>query len=72
MNGFEQTHRSRLRPNGKGRPPIDDGDAIIDYISEAFAEPRPARTTVVVAALPMGALVEIEMTALRAEAATSW
>jgi 2-iminobutanoate/2-iminopropanoate deaminase len=34
-----------------------------DLFTERFTVPRPARTTVVVAALPAGALVEIEATA---------
>lgn len=34
-----------------------------ELFTERFAVPRPARTTVVVSALPTGALVEIEATA---------
>lgn len=37
--------------------------ALNEVFTERFAMPRPARTTVVVAALPAGALVEIEATA---------
>ncbi len=41
-----------------------DFDVVNAAYAEAFSEPRPARTTVAVAGLPLGALVEIEMTAL--------
>lgn len=41
-----------------------DFEAVNAAYADAFAAPRPARTTVAVAALPMGARFEIEMTAL--------
>jgi len=41
---------------------IDDMGLLNDRFTQAFAEPRPARTTVAVAALPGGARVEIEAT----------
>lgn len=44
---------------------IDDMEVLNEAFVEHFAEPRPARTTVVVAALPGGARVEIEATAAR-------
>lgn len=40
-----------------------------DVYSQAFLEPKPARTTVAVSALPGGALVEIELIGLRQRAA---
>lgn len=41
----------------------DQMDELNELFTQRFAEPRPARTTVVVAALPQSALVEIEATA---------
>lgn len=43
---------------------IDDFDVVNAVYAGFFDEPRPARTTVAVAALPLGARFEIEMTAL--------
>jgi 2-iminobutanoate/2-iminopropanoate deaminase len=45
-----------------------DYSAMNEIYREAFPEPYPARTTVVVHALPLGARVEIECVALTAEA----
>ena len=42
-----------------------DFDAMNDAYAEHFDEPYPARTTVGVAALPLGAVVEIELMARR-------
>ena len=42
---------------------MDDFPAMNAAYAEAFAEPWPARTTVAVAGLPLGARVEIEVTA---------
>jgi len=39
---------------------IDDFGAMNEVYAEAFGESRPARATVGVAGLPMGALVEID------------
>lgn len=47
-----------------------DLDSMNAAYAPAFAAPRPARTTVAVTALPLGALVEIEMVARRSSAAT--
>ncbi len=44
---------------------IDAMDALNDAFVDRFAEPRPARTTVAVAALPGGALAELEATVER-------
>lgn len=44
---------------------IADIDVLDEAFVEHFAEPRPARTTVAVVALPGGASVEIEATAIR-------
>ena len=44
-----------------------DFDAMNDAYAEHFDEPYPARTTVGVAALPLGAAVEIELMARRRE-----
>jgi len=44
---------------------IDDFAEMNRAYTAFFAEPRPARTTIGVAALPMGARVEIEMVAVR-------
>lgn len=41
---------------------INDMAALDAVFTERFATPRPARTTVQVAALPAGALVELEAT----------
>ncbi len=38
-----------------------------EVFTTRFAEPRPTRTTVVVAALPFGAMVEVEATAAVAD-----
>lgn len=43
---------------------MEDFETVNAAYAQAFGEPRPARTTVAVAALPLGARVEIEMTAL--------
>lgn len=40
---------------------MDDYDAFNEVYSEAFGDHRPARSAVGVSALPMGALVEIEV-----------
>lgn len=48
-----------------------DLDAMNSAYSQAFAAPRPARTTVAVGGLPLGALVEIEMIARRPGSGTS-
>ncbi len=42
---------------------VDQLDDLNGVFTARFAEPRPARTTVIVAGLPFGALVEIEATA---------
>jgi 2-iminobutanoate/2-iminopropanoate deaminase len=42
---------------------IEHMDTLNLVFSERFSEPRPVRTTVVVAGLPGGALVELEATA---------
>lgn len=47
---------------------IDDFAAMNEAYAEHFTEPFPARTTVGVAALPLGASVEIELMARRREA----
>jgi len=39
---------------------MDDYAALNELYTGYFAEPRPARTCVAVAALPLGALVEVE------------
>lgn len=44
---------------------MNDFAAMNDVYREQFAEPFPARTTIGVAALPLGANVEIEMVARR-------
>ena len=44
---------------------MGDFAAVNDVYKTYVAEPYPARSTIAVAALPMGAKVEIEMTALR-------
>jgi 2-iminobutanoate/2-iminopropanoate deaminase len=44
---------------------IDDFPAMNEVYRTQFAEPFPARTTIGVAALPLGARVEIEMIARR-------
>ena len=44
-----------------------DFDTMNDAYAEHFDEPYPARTTVGVAALPLGAAVEIELMARRRE-----
>lgn len=49
---------------------IADLDAMNAAYSRAFAAPRPARTTVAVGGLPLGALVEIEMIARRPDGAS--
>ena len=46
---------------------MDDFAAMNAVYAEAFGEHRPARSTVAVAGLPVGARVEIEVTALLAE-----
>ena len=43
---------------------MDDFAAMNDVYAEAFGDHRPARSTVAVAGLPLGARVEIEVTAL--------
>jgi 2-iminobutanoate/2-iminopropanoate deaminase len=45
---------------------MGDFAAVNEVYKTYMAEPYPARSTIAVAALPMGAKVEIEMTALRA------
>jgi 2-iminobutanoate/2-iminopropanoate deaminase len=45
---------------------LKDGPALNDAYGKAFPEPYPARSTVQVAALPAGAVVEIEVVARRA------
>lgn len=45
---------------------MDDFAEMNEAYAAYFAEPRPARTTVAVAALPLGARVEIELVAARA------
>jgi 2-iminobutanoate/2-iminopropanoate deaminase len=45
-----------------------DYPEVNDVYRDAFPEPYPARTTVAVRALPMGARVEIECVAIAAEA----
>jgi 2-iminobutanoate/2-iminopropanoate deaminase len=45
---------------------MGDFAAVNEVYKAHMAEPYPARSTIAVAALPMGARVEIEMTALRA------
>ncbi len=45
---------------------LKDGPALNDAYGKAFPEPYPARSTVQVAALPAGAVVEIEVIARRA------
>jgi len=49
---------------------MSDIDALNSVYAGFFEEPRPARTTVAVAALPLGARFEIEMTALAASVTT--
>lgn len=44
---------------------INDFAAMNEVYAKQFSAPYPARTTVAVAALPLGARVEIEMTARR-------
>jgi 2-iminobutanoate/2-iminopropanoate deaminase len=44
---------------------MGDFAAVNEVYKSYVAEPYPARSTIAVAALPMGAKVEIEMTALR-------
>ncbi len=44
---------------------MGDFDAMNEAYSTRFTDPPPARTTVGVAALPMGARVEIELVAKR-------
>lgn len=44
---------------------MDDFPAMNAVYGERFAEPFPSRSTVAVAGLPLGALVEIELVALR-------
>jgi 2-iminobutanoate/2-iminopropanoate deaminase len=44
---------------------LKDGPALNDAYGKAFPEPYPARSTVQVAALPAGAVVEIEVVAIR-------
>ena len=44
---------------------IDDFGVVNEIYGRQFAAPLPARTTVGVAALPLGARIEIEMTAAR-------
>ena len=46
---------------------INNVDEMNAAYQEHFREPYPARTTVAVAALPLGAAVEIELTARRRE-----
>lgn len=41
-----------------------DFEIVNEEYARSFSEPHPARTTVAVAALPLGARIEIEMTAL--------
>ena len=43
-----------------------DFDAMNTVYAEFFAEPYPARTTIAVAGLPLGARIEMEMVASRA------
>lgn len=45
---------------------LRDGPALNEAYGKAFPEPYPARSTVQVAALPAGAVVEIEVVARRA------
>ena len=47
---------------------MQDFAAVNDVYKSYMAEPYPARSTIAVAALPMGAKVEIEMTAARSAA----
>ncbi len=42
---------------------MDDFAALNEVYASVFAEPYPARTTVAVAGLPLGARVEIELVA---------
>ena len=44
---------------------MDDFGAMNEVYARQFAEPFPARTTVAVAGLPLGARIEIELTARR-------
>ena len=44
---------------------MDDVAAMNDVYARQFTEPYPARTTVAVAALPLGARIEIELVARR-------
>ncbi len=44
---------------------IDDFGVVNEIYGRRMTEPLPARTTVAVAALPIGARIEIEMTAIR-------
>jgi 2-iminobutanoate/2-iminopropanoate deaminase len=44
---------------------MNNFSAMNDVYSRQFTSPYPARTTIGVAALPMGALIEIEMIARR-------
>ena len=44
---------------------IDDFGIVNEIYGRHMSEPLPARTTVGVAALPLGARIEIEMTAIR-------
>lgn len=46
---------------------IDDFGSVNEIYGRHMSEPPPARTTVGVAALPLGARIEIEMTAIRGE-----
>ncbi len=46
---------------------IEDFPAVNEVYSKFFNEPYPARSTVAVAALPKGALVEIELIARRSK-----
>ena len=45
---------------------IDDFSIVNEIYGRRMTEPLPARTTIAVAALPLGARIEIEMTAIRA------
>lgn len=44
---------------------MKDFKAMNEIYSEFFTKPEPARTTVQVAGLPKGAIVEIELTAVK-------
>jgi 2-iminobutanoate/2-iminopropanoate deaminase len=45
---------------------MDDFAAMNEVYASRFTEPYPARTTVAVAGLPLGARIEIELVARRA------